>query len=164
MIAAVLNSLPVLANYNRGMVGMFAFAVLLTTLSNAVAYLFCALADVALAYRDGWPVPLRDAPLACAAFGFSIRAVVGAGADVALLEPYPAGAWVVGLRVANATCCVDHCVRPPLRRSRGEPAYWPMWRSALPAIRLRSICSSVTLLVSGTRQTMSAMNTTLKAA
>jgi len=56
---------------------------LLTTLSNVVAYLFSAMADVALAYREGRPVPLRDPLLACAAFGFSIWAVIGAGADAA---------------------------------------------------------------------------------
>ena len=83
LVAAVVNSLLVLANYSRGMVGMFTFMVLLTTLSNVVAYLFSAMADVALAYREGRPVPLRDPILACAAFGFSIWAVIGAGADAA---------------------------------------------------------------------------------
>ncbi|MFK2878364.1 amino acid permease [Rhodanobacter hydrolyticus] len=83
LVAAVVNSLLVLANYSRGMVGMFTFVVLLTTLSNVVAYLFCAMADVVLAYREGRPVPLRDPLLACAAFGFSIWAVIGAGADAA---------------------------------------------------------------------------------
>ena len=83
LVAAVVNSLLVLANYSRGMVGMFTFMVLLTTLSNVVAYLFSAMADVALACRDGRPVPWRDPILACAAFGFSIWAVVGAGADAA---------------------------------------------------------------------------------
>lgn len=83
LVAAVVNSLLVLANYTRGMVGMFTFMVLLTTLSNVVAYLFSAMADVVLAYREGRPVPRRDPVLACAAFGFSVWAVVGAGADAA---------------------------------------------------------------------------------
>lgn len=83
MVAAVVNSLLVLANYSRGMVGMFTFMVLLTTLSNVVAYLFSAMADVVLAYRAGRPVPLRDPILACAAFAFSVWAVIGAGADAA---------------------------------------------------------------------------------
>ncbi|MBD8872755.1 amino acid permease [Rhodanobacter sp. DHB23] len=83
LVAAGVNSLLVLANYTRGMVGMFTFMVLLTVLGNVIAYLFCAMADVALAYREGRPVPLRDPVLACAAFGFSIWAVIGAGADAA---------------------------------------------------------------------------------
>ncbi len=83
LVAAAVNSLLVMANYSRGMVGMFTFVVLLTTLSNVVAYLFCAMADVTLAYRAARPVPLRDPILACAAFGFSIWAVIGAGADAA---------------------------------------------------------------------------------
>lgn len=82
-IIAVFNSLLVLANYSRGMVGMFTFMVLLTTLSNVVAYLFSAMADVVLAYRAGGRVPLRDPLLALAAFGFSLWAVIGAGAEAA---------------------------------------------------------------------------------
>ena len=83
VIAAVIGSLVVLTNYSRGMVGMFTFIILLTTLGNVIAYLFSAMADVVLAYRTGKRVPIRDPILACAAFGFSLWAVVGAGADAA---------------------------------------------------------------------------------
>lgn len=41
------------------------------------------MADVALAYRSGTRVPIRDPILACAVFGFSLWAVIGAGADAA---------------------------------------------------------------------------------
>ncbi|MEW9573181.1 amino acid permease [Rhodanobacter sp. Si-c] len=83
LVAAVFASLIVLTNYSHGMVAMFTFILLLPTLSNVVAYLFCTMADIVLAYRSGRPVPLRDPILACAAFAFSMWAVIGAGADAA---------------------------------------------------------------------------------
>lgn len=83
IVAAVIGSLVVLTNYGRGMVGMFTFIILLTTLGNVIAYLFSAMADVVLAYRSGQRVPLRDPMLACGAFAFSLWAVIGAGADAA---------------------------------------------------------------------------------
>ncbi|HKV66085.1 MAG TPA: amino acid permease [Rhodanobacteraceae bacterium] len=81
LIAGVINSLMVLANYSRGMVAMFTFMVLLTTLGNVVCYLFCSMADVVLAHRSGRPVPARNLVLAFAAFGFCLWAVIGAGKD-----------------------------------------------------------------------------------
>lgn len=81
LVAGVINSLMVLANYSRGMVAMFTFMVLLTTLGNVVCYLFCAMADVVLARRDGGVVRARNLLLAFAAFGFCLWAVVGAGKD-----------------------------------------------------------------------------------
>jgi len=71
----------VLANYTRGMVAMFTFIVLLSTLSIVVSYLFCAMADIVLAHRGGRALPLRDLVLACAAFAFSLWAVIGAGQE-----------------------------------------------------------------------------------
>ena len=81
LIAGVINSLMVLANYSRGMVAMFTFMVLLTTLGNVVCYLFCSMADVVLAHRSARPVPARNLVLAFAAFGFCLWAVIGAGKD-----------------------------------------------------------------------------------
>lgn len=99
VVAGVIGSLVVLANYSRGMVGMFTFIILLTTLGNVIAFLFSSMADVVLAYRSGKRVPLRDPVLACAAFAFSLWAVIGAGADAAywnlvlLLLGVPLYAW-----------------------------------------------------------------------
>lgn len=99
LVAAVIGSVIVLANYSRGMVGMFTFIILLTTLGNVIAYLFSAMADVVLALRSGGPVPLRHPLLACAAFGFSLWAVIGAGPAAAywnlilLLLGLPLYAW-----------------------------------------------------------------------
>lgn len=84
LIGAVIISVFVLSNYSRGMVAMFTFMVLLTTLGSVVAYLFSAMADVVLARRSGRAIPLRDPILACAAFAFSVWAVIGAGAEAAL--------------------------------------------------------------------------------
>ncbi|HEX7368823.1 MAG TPA: amino acid permease, partial [Rhodanobacteraceae bacterium] len=81
LVAGIINSLMVLANYSRGMVAMFTFMVLLTTLGNVVCYLFCSMADVVLAHRSGRPVPARNVLLAFAAFGFCLWAVIGAGKD-----------------------------------------------------------------------------------
>lgn len=81
LVAGAINTVMVLANYSQGMVAMFTFMVLLTTLGNVVCYLFSAMADVVLAYRSERPVPVRDPLLACAAFGFCLWAVIGAGKD-----------------------------------------------------------------------------------
>lgn len=81
LVAGAINTVMVLANYSQGMVAMFTFMVLLTTLGNVVCYLFSAMADVVLAYRSDRPVPVRDPLLACAAFGFCLWAVIGAGKD-----------------------------------------------------------------------------------
>ncbi|HEX7369329.1 MAG TPA: hypothetical protein VF284_03485, partial [Rhodanobacteraceae bacterium] len=67
--------------YSRGMVAMFTFMVLLTTLGNVVCYLFCSMADVVLAHRSGRPVRVRNVLLAFAAFAFCLWAVIGAGKD-----------------------------------------------------------------------------------
>ncbi|MBS0569689.1 MAG: amino acid permease [Proteobacteria bacterium] len=99
IIGSVLMSLLVLANFGHGMVAMFTFIVLLTTLSNVVAYLFCAMADIVLAHRSGQPLPVRDLMLACGAFAFSIWAVIGSGQEavywnfVLLALGIPAYVW-----------------------------------------------------------------------
>lgn len=81
LISAVINSVFVLANFSHGMVALFTFMVLLTTLSTVVAYLFCSMADIVLAHRSGKPLPRRDTVLACAAFGFAVWAALGAGQE-----------------------------------------------------------------------------------
>jgi APA family basic amino acid/polyamine antiporter len=81
LVAGVINSLMVLANYSRGMVAMFTFMVLLTTLGNVVCYLVCTMADVVLARRGARPVRVRELLLASGAFGFCLWAVVGAGKE-----------------------------------------------------------------------------------
>lgn len=79
--AAIFISLVVLVNYDRGMVAMFTFVVLLSTLGSVVSYMFCAMADVVLAHRAGRPLRAHNLLLAFAAFGFCLWAVIGSGED-----------------------------------------------------------------------------------
>ncbi len=81
LFAAAFSSLLVLANYTRGLVAMFTFIVLLSTLGCVIAYLFCAMADIVLARRAASPVPWRNLVLACGGFAFSVWAVIGAGQE-----------------------------------------------------------------------------------
>jgi APA family basic amino acid/polyamine antiporter len=110
-------SVVVLANYTHGMVAMFTFIVLLSTLGVIVAYLFSAMADIVLARRAGGGMPVRDLLLACAAFAFSLWAVMGAGKDavywnfVLLALGIPLYVWQ--MRHANAvTLPVADAVEP----------------------------------------------------
>lgn len=81
LVAGGLASVMVLMNYSQGLVAMFTFMVLLTTLGAVVAYLFSAMADVVLAYRGGNSMRGHDLVLACAAFAFALWAAVGAGME-----------------------------------------------------------------------------------
>ncbi len=81
LFAAAFSRLLVLANYTRGLVAMFTFIVLLSTLGCVIAYLFCAMADIVLARRAASPVPWRNLVLACGGFAFSVWAVIGAGQE-----------------------------------------------------------------------------------
>ncbi|HEU0276386.1 MAG TPA: amino acid permease [Rhodanobacteraceae bacterium] len=100
LVFAAITSVMVLANYSRGMVAMFTFLVLLTTLGSLIAYLFSAMADVVLAQRSGRPLPVRDTALALLAFGFMLWAVIGAGTEavhwtfVLLLVGLPLYVWM----------------------------------------------------------------------
>lgn len=117
LASASMASVVVLANYTHGMVAMFTFIVLLSTLGVIVAYLFSAMADIVLARRAGGGMPVRDLPLGCAAFAFSLWAVMGAGKDavywnfVLLALGIPLYVWQ--MRHANAvTLPVADAVEP----------------------------------------------------
>ena len=85
-------------NYSRGLVGMYTFIVLLSTMTSVVAYVFCALAV--------WLLPGHPAPAGAAAvvsgvaFAYAMAAVAGAGADTVyyglllLLAGLPLLVWV----------------------------------------------------------------------
>lgn len=81
LFAATFSSLLVLANFTHGLVAMFTFIVLLSTLGCVIAYLFCAMADIVLARQSTSVVPWHNLVLACAGFAFSLWAVIGAGAE-----------------------------------------------------------------------------------
>lgn len=81
LVIGVFNSVVVLMNYSHGLIAMFTFLVLLSTLTIVVPYLFSAMADIVLARRNGRVVPIRDIILACGAFAFSLWAAIGAGEE-----------------------------------------------------------------------------------
>lgn len=81
LVIGVFNSAVVLMNFSHGLVAMFTFLVLLSTLASVVGYLFCAMADVVLARRSGSPMPWHNLAMACGAFAFSLWAAIGAGAE-----------------------------------------------------------------------------------
>ena len=104
VIGAVLSTAMIAMNYTRGLVALFTFVILLSTLSTLVPYVFCSLASF-LIFRD------RSSPrsgqalgkqiISALAFGYSLWAIGGAGADVVywgfllLLSGLPVFVWVV---------------------------------------------------------------------
>jgi APA family basic amino acid/polyamine antiporter len=96
--AGLLASALVGMNYTRGLVELFTFIILLSTLSTLVPYVFCALAVWAL------PGPPRRlgaiGPISALAFVYAMFAIAGAGADTVfygfmlLLAGLPVYIWV----------------------------------------------------------------------
>ena len=70
-------------NYSRGLVELFTFIILLSTLSTLVPYAFCSLAGVILHRQDGamrWSAAAYV--VSGIAFIYAMFAIGGAGADV----------------------------------------------------------------------------------
>jgi APA family basic amino acid/polyamine antiporter len=98
IIAGVMSTVLVAMNYTRGLVELFTFIILLSTLSTLVPYVFCSLAV--------WLMPGRPAPSGAAAvvpvlaFLYAMLAIVGAGAEtvfygfVLLLAGLPLFVWL----------------------------------------------------------------------
>jgi APA family basic amino acid/polyamine antiporter len=98
VIAGVLGSALVAMNYSRGLVELFTFIILLSTLSTLVPYAFCSLAV--------WLMPgvpkLTGTAMAVSALAFiyAMFAIVGAGAETVfygfllLLAGLPVYVWV----------------------------------------------------------------------
>jgi basic amino acid/polyamine antiporter, APA family len=83
VVAACLSSALVAMNYSRGLVDLFTFIILLSTLSTLVPYTFCSLAGVILHRRHpGLSWSRGAAAIAFLAFAYSMFAIGGAGADV----------------------------------------------------------------------------------
>lgn len=82
IVAGVMSTALVAMNYSRGLVELFTFIILLSTLSTLVPYVFCSLAV--------WLMPDRPAPSGAAAivsalaFLYAILAIIGAGAETVL--------------------------------------------------------------------------------
>jgi APA family basic amino acid/polyamine antiporter len=107
MVAAgLLASALVGLNYTRGLVELFTFVILLSTLSTLVPYVFCSLAVWPLRGRSGRLGAM--APISALAFVYGMFAIAGAGADTVfygfllLLAGLPVYIWVVrGRSVAS---------------------------------------------------------------
>ena len=104
MVAAgLLASGLVAMNYTRGLVELFTFVILLSTLSTLVPYVFCALAVWLLRGRSGRLGAM--APISALAFVYAMFAIAGAGVDTVfygfllLLAGLPVYIWVRHARV-----------------------------------------------------------------
>lgn len=98
VVAGVLGSALVAMNYSRGLVQLFTFIILLSTLSTLVPYVFCSLAV--------WLMPEQPRPSGAAAvvsalaFIYAMFAIGGAGAEtvfygfLALLAGLPLYVWL----------------------------------------------------------------------
>jgi APA family basic amino acid/polyamine antiporter len=98
VIAGMLSTALVAMNYSRGLVELFTFIILLSTLSTLVPYVFCSLAVWLL---PGHPAPSgAAAAVAVLAFLYAMLAIVGAGAEtvfygfVLLLAGLPLFVWL----------------------------------------------------------------------
>jgi APA family basic amino acid/polyamine antiporter len=106
IIAAVLATLLVAANYAEGLVALFTFIITLSTLSTLVPYAFCSLAVFVTGRQATGAARLTAgaAAIAALAFVYALLAIGGAGAEVVywgfllLLLGLPVYVWVITRR------------------------------------------------------------------
>jgi APA family basic amino acid/polyamine antiporter len=101
ILAGVLTSMLIVMNYSRGLVDLFTFVILLATLSTLVPYAFSSLAGFMLQRSDPrMRMSGGASAIALLAFGYSLWAIGGAGAEVVywgfllLLSGLPVYVWV----------------------------------------------------------------------
>ena len=89
-LSAVLATILIAMNYTRGLVQAFTFLILLATLATLLPYVFTSMTGLMMALRErsrsriGGRAAARSlarAVVSVLAFGFSLWAVVGAGAE-----------------------------------------------------------------------------------
>ncbi|NNF52412.1 MAG: amino acid permease [Gammaproteobacteria bacterium] len=105
VFSAVLVCLLIAANYTRGLVGLFTFAILLSTTTVLIPYVFSAVAQLVVTLRDGSIPPggsvIKVAVVSTLAFLYSVWAVAGAGHEAVywgfllLLAGLPVYAWML---------------------------------------------------------------------
>jgi basic amino acid/polyamine antiporter, APA family len=81
IIAGVLTTALVLLNYTRGLVELFTFFILLSTLNTLIPYVFSSLALFLLPERGREALPRGIAAASILAFAYSLWAMAGAGAE-----------------------------------------------------------------------------------
>lgn len=101
IIASTLTSALIAMNYSRGLVELFTFIILLATLSVLIPYVFSSLAGFILQRQDPrMRMSAGASTIAALAFGYSLWAIGGAGAEVVywgfllLLAGLPVYAWM----------------------------------------------------------------------
>jgi APA family basic amino acid/polyamine antiporter len=100
IIAGILSTALIAANYTRGLVELFTFIILLATLSTLVPYVFSALA----VFRTGGHVPAAARAFAGLAFAYGLWAIGGAGAEAVywgfllLIGGLPVFVWITRAR------------------------------------------------------------------
>ncbi len=98
IVGGVLSTALVAMNYSRGLVDLFTFIILLSTLSTLVPYVFCSMA-VWLMPKQAQPAGVA-AIISALAFIYAMFAIVGAGAEAVfygflwLLAGLPIYVWV----------------------------------------------------------------------
>ena len=111
VIGGILSTAVIAMNYTRGLVSLFTFVILLSTLSTLIPYVFCSLAGFVRPKRApgtlAIPGTLATAGtrgsrvISALAFTYSLWAISGAGADVVywgfllLLSGLPVYVWVI---------------------------------------------------------------------
>lgn len=84
ILASMLTTLVVYANYTRGMAGLFNFMVLVTTSTAIIFYLFAALAALKFARSGRFPMTPVHLGLTIAGFIYAGWAFYGAGLEASL--------------------------------------------------------------------------------
>jgi APA family basic amino acid/polyamine antiporter len=82
VLSSTLSSVLIVANYQRSLVGMFTFAILLSTAATLLSYLVCSAA--ALRLREQVACNVGGMLVALGALGFSVWALLGIGAEALL--------------------------------------------------------------------------------
>ena len=99
VVSAVLSTAMIAMNYTRGLVSLFTFVILLSTLSTLIPYVFCSLAGF-MKKRPNTPGTPGTPAISALAFVYSLWAISGAGAEVVywgfllLLAGLPVYVWV----------------------------------------------------------------------
>ncbi len=106
LVSGVLASALIAMNYTRGLVELFTFIILLSTLSTLVPYVFSALAVFRIADPAApGRLPAMAKAIAGAAFTYGLWAIGGAGAETVywgfllLLAGLPVFVWVTRERI-----------------------------------------------------------------
>lgn len=109
MISALLVTLLVATNYTRGLVALFTFAILLSTLTALVPYAFSAMAELMIFMKERERFSgerLTGASIiAMLAFVYSLWAIAGSGQEIVfwgfllLLAGLPVYVWIAWRRV-----------------------------------------------------------------